>query len=82
MAFARFIRTAHSGQYFARLDFGRYSAWEKGTNENHNRMIRRWFPKGTDFDKVNKREIAAIQAWMNGYPRKVLGWKTPMEAAS
>lgn len=38
--------------------------------------------KGTDFDKVNKREIAAIQAWMNGYPRKVLGWKTPMEAAS
>lgn len=59
-----------------------YSAWEKGTNENHNRMIRRWFPKGTDFNKVSKREIAAIQAWMNGYPRKVLGWKTPMEAAS
>lgn len=59
-----------------------YSAWEKGTNENHNRMIRRWFPKGTDFEKVTKREIAAIQAWMNGYPRKVLGWKTPMEAAS
>ena len=58
-----------------------YSAWEKGTNENHNRMIRRWFPKGTDFDKVSKREIAAIQAWMNGYPRKVLGWKTPSEAA-
>lgn len=59
-----------------------YSAWEKGTNENHNRMIRRWFPKGTDFDKVNKREIAAIQNWMNGYPRKILGWKTPLEAAS
>lgn len=59
-----------------------YSAWEKGTNENHNRMIRRWFPKGTDFDKVNKREIAAIQAWMNGYPRRILGWKTPIEAAS
>ena len=58
-----------------------YSAWEKGTNENHNRMIRRWFPKGTDFEKVTKREIAAIQAWMNGYPRKVLGWKTPSEAA-
>ena len=59
-----------------------YSAWEKGTNENHNRMIRRWFPKGTDFGKVKNAEIAALQNWMNGYPRKVLGWKTPMEAAS
>ena len=59
-----------------------YSAWEKGTNENHNRMIRRWFPKGTDFGKVKSAEIAALQNWMNGYPRKVLDWKTPMEAAS
>lgn len=58
-----------------------YSAWEKGTNENHNRMIRRWFPKGTDFGKVKNAEIAALQNWMNGYPRKTLDWKTPMEAA-
>lgn len=58
-----------------------YSAWEKGTNENHNRMIRRWFPKGTDFGKVTKRQIAAIQDWMNGYPRRILGWKTPLQAA-
>lgn len=59
-----------------------YSAWEKGTNENHNRMIRRWFPKGTDFGRVTKRQIAAIQDWMNGYPRRILGWKTPLEAAA
>ena len=59
-----------------------YSAWEKGTNENHNRMIRRWFPKGTDFGRVKNAEIAALQNWMNGYPRKILGWKTPSEAAS
>ena len=58
-----------------------YAAWEKGTNENHNRMIRRWFPKGTDFSKVKSAEIAALQDWMNGYPRKVLGWKTPRETA-
>lgn len=56
-----------------------YSAWEKGTNENHNRMIRRFFPKGTDFTKVRKKEIAAIQNWMNSYPRKILGWMTPQE---
>lgn len=54
-----------------------YSAWEKGTNENHNRMIRRWLPKGTNFEKVSKKRIAEIQAWMNSYPRKILGWKAP-----
>jgi len=59
-----------------------YAAWEKGSNENHNRMIRRWFPKGTSFDKVSKKRIAEIQAWMNSYPRKVLGWSTPAELAA
>ena len=59
-----------------------YSAWEKGSNENHNRMIRRFFPKGTDFSKVTKKRIAELQSWMNGYPRKVLGWKTPEEWAA
>lgn len=58
-----------------------YAAWEKGTNENHNRMIRRFFPKGTDFSKVTKKRIAAVQHWMNGYPRKILGWKCPAELA-
>lgn len=57
-----------------------YAAWEKGSNENHNRMIRRWFPKGTDFTKVTKKQVADIQHWMNSYPRKVLDWKTPMAA--
>lgn len=58
-----------------------YSAWEKGTNENHNRIIRRRFPKGTDFDKVSQRKIAELEEWMNTYPRKILGWRTPEEAA-
>ena len=42
-----------------------YSAWEKGTNENHNRMIRRWYPKGTNFDKVSVKRLAELEAWMN-----------------
>ena len=58
-----------------------YAAWEKGSNENHNRMIRRFFPKGTDFTRVTKKQIQAVQDWMNGYPRKILGWNTPDEAA-
>jgi IS30 family transposase len=56
-----------------------YAAWEKGTNENHNRMIRRWFPKGTDFSKIPRREIEECEAWMNNYPRRALGWMTPNE---
>ena len=56
-----------------------YAAWEKGTNENHNRMVRRWFPKGTDFGKVKSRDIAECQDWMNDYPRKSLGWMSPRE---
>lgn len=58
-----------------------YAAWEKGSNENHNRMIRRWFPKGTDFTKITKKRIAELQDWMNSYPRKVLNWERPMDIA-
>ena len=39
-------------------------------------MIRRKFPKGTDFGKVSAAEIEAAEAWMNNYPREILGWKT------
>lgn len=55
--------------------------WEKGTNENHNRIIRRFFPKGTDFEKISKKRIADVQNWMNNYPRKSLNWMTPLEAS-
>lgn len=58
-----------------------YAAWEKGTNENHNRMIRRFFPKGTDFSQISKKRITEVQNWMNGYPRKILDWKCPAELA-
>ena len=59
-----------------------YSAWEKGSVENHNRMIRRFFPKGTNFDKITPAEIQRVQDWMNRYPRKVLNWQTPNQAAA
>lgn len=56
-----------------------YAAWEKGTNEIHNRIIRRWFPKGTDFTKISQAELDDLAEWMNHYPRKVLGGRTPEE---
>lgn len=50
-----------------------YSAYERGTNENINRMIRRFFPKGISFDEVTKKQIQHVQDWINNYPRKILG---------
>lgn len=50
-----------------------YSSWERGTNENINRMIRRFFPKGIDFDTVNAKQVQVVENWINNYPRKILG---------
>lgn len=81
LEYEQLTRSVYGGKRFDIWYCHSYAAWEKGTNENHNRMIRRWFPKGTDFSKVKNAEIAALQNWMNGYPRKVLDWKTPGETA-
>ena len=75
------VRSIYGGKRFTVYYCHPYSAWEKGGNENHNRMIRRWFPKGTDFSKVTKKRIAELQDWMNGYPRKILGWRSPADMA-
>lgn len=56
------------------------SPWERGTNENTNGLIRRYFPKGTDFNKIQRKEIKAVQDSLNGRPRKVLKYLTPFEA--
>jgi IS30 family transposase len=58
-----------------------YSSWERGTNENQNRMIRRFIPKGTNIANVSDEDIQEIQDWMNNYPRKILGYRTANEAA-
>lgn len=50
-----------------------YSSWERGTNENINRMVRRFFPKGTNFDEVTKDQVAMVEIWINNYPRKIFG---------
>lgn len=50
-----------------------YSSWERGTNENINKMIRRFIPKGAIMEDYSKDEILKIQQWINNYPRKILG---------
>lgn len=52
-----------------------YSAYERGSNENANKLIRRFYPKGTSFDRVGRRAIRKLEDWMNHYPREVLGWR-------
>lgn len=59
-----------------------YSAWERGTNENHNRMIRRFIPKGMDIADYSGTDIDKIEEWMNNYPRKILGYMTPKQVAA
>jgi IS30 family transposase len=56
-----------------------YSSWERGTNENTNGLIRRFFPKGTDFSKVTAEQLKQAQDSLNNRPRKVLKYKTPNE---
>lgn len=56
-----------------------YSAWERGTNENTNGLIRRYLPKKTDFNKITQTELKNIQDKLNDRPRKILGFFTPNE---
>lgn len=56
-----------------------YHSWERGSNENINGLIRRFFPKKTDFRTVTDKEIQKVEYLLNSRPRKRLGWKTPYE---
>jgi len=56
-----------------------YSSWQRGTNEYHNGLLRRYFPKGTDFSKVSQEEIDDVVDEINNRPRKVLKFNTPQE---
>lgn len=53
------------------------SPWQRGTCENTNMLIRSFFPKGTDFNKVSKAELKKVQKLLNERPRKTLNWETP-----
>ena len=59
-----------------------YSAWQRGTNENINGLIRWYFPKGTDFSRVTGVEIKRVESAINNRPMKCLGFRTPLEAAA
>ncbi len=59
-------------QYYADA----YSSWQRGSNENLNKMIRRFLPKGSSFKNLSRNQIKRIEKWINNYPRKMFGFKS------
>lgn len=59
-----------------------YSSWQRGGDENGNKMLRRYFPKGTDFSLVSQKQIDKAVLLINKKPRKVLGYRSSLEVAS
>jgi IS30 family transposase len=56
-----------------------YAAWERGSNENMNGLVRQYFPKKTDFSTISDEDIATVMHKLNHRPRKCLDFLTPFE---
>lgn len=56
-----------------------YSAWERGTNEKQNSLIRRFFPKGKSFAEISEEDISFVEDWINHLPRKLLNYRSSAE---
>jgi len=54
-----------------------YAAWERGTNENTNGLIRQYFPKGSDFLSITDDQISFVKERLNTRPRKCLDFQAP-----
>ena len=59
-----------------------FHSWEKGTVENTIGLIRRFFPKGTDFYRVSYYEVKRVEQLLNNRPRKCLNFATPQKVLS
>ena len=53
-----------------------YSSWERGSNENGNRILRRFIPKGSDIGKFTDADLQRIEDWVNNYPRRIFDYKS------
>jgi transposase, IS30 family len=71
-----FTRQTKMRVYFAHP----HCPWERGTNENTNGLLRQFFPTGTRFNQLSRKDIKQVQAMFNDRPRKVLNWHSPAHA--
>ena len=58
-----------------------YASWQRGANENGNKMLRRYFPKGTDFEKIRQSKIDWAVGRINNKPRKILDYESALDVA-
>ena len=76
------IETSFTGSNIPRTEHyyaDAYCSWQRGSNENLNKMIRRFIPKGESIKKYSRKAVKKIQRWMNDYPRKMFGFKSANE---
>jgi len=61
--------------YFAHA----YSSWERGLNENHNGLIRQYFKKNSSLENITTEDVDFVMMRLNNRPRKLIGYRTPIE---
>ena len=64
--------------YFAKP----YHSWERGVNENTNGLVRQYVPQQSTFANISPQELQDVENKINARPRKVLGFRTPLEVFS